>query len=476
MATSVVIHWFRQDLRLQDNPALTAAAAAGTVVPVYILDDEAAGAWRPGAASRWWLHHALLALNEALDGRLHVFKGCAEQIIPELGQQLGAAAVFWNRCYEPWRIKRDQQIKEQLKGKGIAVHSFNGSLLWEPWEILKQDKTPYQVFTPYYRACLAALTPHPTAAPPVADNFARQVACHGEVSVPELELLSSHPWHEKLAGQWQPGEAGAHRRLAEFLAQGLYGYAEGRDFPARDQVSRLSAHLHFGELSPRVLWRQVHRLRDRAPVDVDAYLRELVWREFCYYQLYHVPRLPEQPLRREFAGFPFRNDRAGLKRWQRGLTGCPLVDAGMRELWQTGFMHNRVRMVAASFLVKNQLVSWRQGADWFLDCLVDADLASNSAGWQWVAGCGLDAAPYFRVFNPVTQGRKFDPGGDYVRRYVPELAALPDNYLHAPWTAPESVLAAANIRLGVDYPEPIVDVKISRERALKAYQVVRRGR
>lgn len=475
MASSPVIYWFRQDLRLYDNPALAAAVAAGDVIPVYILDDKNADSWRLGGASRWWLQRSLAALNASLGGQLHVFQGRAEEIVPALVQRLGASGVYWNRCYEPWRIKRDKQIKELLQETGIRVHSFNGSLLWEPWEILKGDGTPYKVFTPYFRTCLAAMTPSQSVAEPAEITYPKSSDLSGECSLDDLGLLPSHPWHQKLEEHWQPGETGAHKRLDDFLEHGLKGYAEGRDFPARDNISRLSPHLHFGELSPPSLWQRIRQVRDELPVDVDAFLRELVWRDFSYYQLYHFPRLPQAPLRSEFERFPFADDREGLQRWQRGLTGYPLVDAGLRELWQTGFMHNRVRMVTASFLVKNQLLSWQQGARWFWDCLVDADLASNSAGWQWVAGCGVDAAPYFRIFNPVTQGQKFDPDGDYIRRYLPELAQLSTRYIHSPWTAPPKILAEAGIRLGVDYPEPIVDVRESRQRALAAYQVVRQG-
>jgi deoxyribodipyrimidine photo-lyase len=374
-------------------------------------------------------------------------------------------------------MARDRRIKEALIQTGIAVQSFNASLLWEPWEVLKGDGTPYKVFTPYYRkGCLGRNTPRPPAANIPLLHFCGAVNLSGSCRLDELDLLPRHDWYKKLEQHWHPGEKGAHQRFNDFVAGGLEGYRQGRDFPGLEQTSKLSPHLHFGEISPH----QIRHFLLKAAVtgkipadDLDHFFSELAWREFSYYQLYHNPHLPESPLRAEFQRFPWLKDAEGLRRWQRGLTGYPLVDAGMRELWQTGFMHNRVRMVVGSFLVKNLMLPWQQGESWFWDCLVDADLASNAASWQWVAGCGADAAPYFRIFNPVTQGRKFDPHGDYTRRYVPEIAALPDSYLHAPWTAPAAMLDQAKIVLGRDYPLPMVELKDSRQRALDAYQTMR---
>ncbi|MFO7577335.1 MAG: deoxyribodipyrimidine photo-lyase [Pelovirga sp.] len=478
MSTAPSILWFRQDLRLSDNPALAQAARRGDIFPIYILDDDSAGCWRMGGASRWWLHQSLAALDRALAGQLHLFRGSAEEILGALVDQLGAGGVYWNRCYEPWRISRDARIKERLQSRGIEVHSSNSALLWEPWEVLKQDGTPYRVFTPYFRkGCLGRMAPRP----PV--DGVPLLRCHQggrmpqECTLNDLQLLPQHPWHRQLEPHWQPGEAGARSRLNDFLQRGLAGYRQGRDYPAGENISRLSAHLHFGEISPQQVWYAARQAGDgELPgADLEHFLTELGWREFSYYQLFHEPTLPTRPLRAEFDRFPWIDDGDGLRSWQRGETGYPLVDAGLRELWQTGFMHNRVRMVVGSFLVKNQLLHWRQGERWFWDCLVDADLASNSASWQWVAGCGADAAPYFRIFNPVTQGERFDPRGHYVRRFVPELQGLPDRYVHAPWTAPTVVLDQANLRLGKDYPVPIVDLKSSRQRALDAYQLMRRG-
>ncbi|OGT70110.1 MAG: deoxyribodipyrimidine photolyase [Gammaproteobacteria bacterium RIFCSPLOWO2_02_FULL_57_10] len=472
-ATSIV--WFRQDLRLADNPALTAAAQVGSVLPVYILDDINSAEWAMGGASRWWLHHSLSALNESLGGRLVVLRGDPLLLLPELAKKTNAQAVFWNRCYEPWRIARDTRIKERLHADSITMHSHNGSLLWEPWQILKGDQTPYQMFTPYYRkGCLQASAPRtPLPVPPQLSLLESPGAnTVGQSAIDALNLLPTIPWDRVMTDTWKIGEAAAHQRLHDFLEEGLAGYREGRNIPQRPNVSRLSPHLHYGEVSPNQVWAMAQRLgmEQRVEDDLDCFLSELGWREFSYYLLFHRPTLPRENLQRRFDRFPWRNDPQQLSAWQRGMTGYPLVDAGMRELWQTGYMHNRVRMVVGSFLVKNLLTHWHHGEDWFWDCLVDADLASNSASWQWIAGCGADAAPYFRVFNPVTQSEKFDPQGVYIRRYVPELAALPDKYLHDPSSAPSMVLSAAGVVLGKTYPRAIVDLKSSREEALLAFK------
>ena len=471
MTTS--IFWFRQDLRLADNPALSRAAKAGQVLPVYILDDEAAGDRAMGGASRWWLHHSLKSLDRSLGGRLRFYRGAAQSILPRLVEQHGAASVFWNRCYEPWRIRRDKAIKAELTQRGVAVESDNASLLWEPWEALKQDGTPYRVFTPFYRkGCLNAAPPRKPLPPPQRLDL---VAAQDDGSLPleALDLLPAIRWDRTLEPHWTIGEAGARDRLDAFLEQGLHGYKTDRNFPARRNVSRLSPHLHWGEISPNEVWHRVSARPDGA--DRDHFRSELGWREFSYSLLYHFPDLPTRNLQSGFDDFPWRSDPAALLRWQRGETGISIVDAGMRELWQTGYMHNRVRMIVGSFLVKNLLQHWHDGEAWFWDCLVDADLASNSASWQWIAGCGADAAPYFRIFNPVTQGVKFDPDGTYTKHFVPELADLPNEVLFSPWEAPALVLEAAGVRLGRSYPEPIVDLKASRERALAAYRQMKQA-
>ncbi len=466
MSKKRVLYWFRQDLRLSDNPALSAASQHGEVIPVYILDDIHAGNYKMGAASRWWLHHSLTSLNQALDQNLCCYQGDAELCLLDLIKRHKIDAVYWNRCYEPWRIERDQQIKSLLKEQGIDVHSDNGSLLWEPWQVLKKDGTPYKVFTPFYRrGCLNAMVPRPPLAEVRGMKLMRDKAA---LSINALNLLPTIDWAQGWQKYWQVGERGAQKRLATFLAEQVDHYQLGRNFPAQQHVSRLSPYLHFGEISPNQIW---HAVKEKKPSDsTDTFLSELGWREFSYYLLYHFPMLPEKNLQKKFDAFSWKKSQATLKCWQRGETGYPIVDAGMRELWQTGYMHGRVRMIVGSFLVKNLLLHWHHGEEWFWDCLVDADLANNSASWQWVAGCGADAAPYFRIFNPITQGQKFDPEGEYTRYYVPELKHLPKKYLFNPWQAPSAVLEEAGVVLGKNYPKPIVDLKLSRERALEAFR------
>ena len=467
--------WFRQDLRLADNPALCAACERGDIIPIYILDDDGADSWKMGGASRWWLHHALADLNSSLKQGLHLFEGDALTILRNLAAQTNASAIVWNRCYEPWRITRDASLKTALKSDGLTVESFNGSLLWEPWQVLKKDGTPYKVFTPYYRrGCLSSATPRrPMAVPESIEIVQNSVR---SLSLEALNLLPKINWDMQMTARWDISETAAHERLDEFVMDELQDYREGRNFPDKANVSRLSPYLHFGQISPNIAW---HRAAEAGAFitneqSLDTFMSELGWREFSYYLLYHFPKLPTDNLQVRFNLFPWaENTDADLQAWQKGKTGYPLVDAGMRELYTTGYMHNRVRMVTASFLIKNLLVDWRLGASWFWDCLVDADLASNSASWQWVAGCGTDASPYFRVFNPIIQGEKFDSKGEYTKRYLPELKQLPDKYLFKPWEAPPEVLQKANITLGEDYPLPMVDVKESRIKALEAYGIAK---
>ena len=474
--------WFRQDLRLQDNPALHAAVTrGGAVVPVYILDDVGEGQWPAGGATRWWLHHSLAALDAALrerGSRLVVRCGDTAEILRELIKQTGADAVYWNRRYEPAAIARDAKLKTEFAAAGLEAKSFNGALLHEPHTIKNKQGGPFQVFTPYWRYCLTL---------PVAEPLklgARELAAPEtwpqSVPLPELELLPRLPWADGFSEAWEPGEAGATKRLRAFVARAMADYDDRRDTPDVDGTSRLSPYLHFGELSPRQIWAAVQALGKDSGVfppsrGAGVFLKEVGWREFAHHLLFHFPQTPEQPLREEFARFPWADDPRGekLRAWQRGLTGYPIVDAGMRQLWRTGWMHNRVRMVVASFLVKHLRLSWNHGAAWFWDTLVDADLANNTLGWQWSAGCGADAAPYFRIFAPVLQGQKFDTAGDYVRRWVPELAKLPAVYIHAPWEAPPEVLATAGVRLGENYPKPIVDHAAARAEALAALKKLR---
>jgi deoxyribodipyrimidine photo-lyase len=397
--------------------------------------------------------------------------GDAKNILVELVKSHGIKRVVWNRCYEPWQIKRDTEIKKILLSMEVEVHSFNGQLLWEPWQVLKKDQTPYKVFTPYYRkGCLSKMPPR--FPQPVPEYLKINYIAEIDEGIESLGLLADIPWHEKIESHWTPGEEGAASNLSAFLPEQLGLYKAQRDFPHKQGTSRLSAHLHFGEISPNQVWYAAidgkHGEIDEP--GLDCYLSELGWREFSHYLLYHFPTLPEENFSPKFNHLEWRNDKHSLKVWQIGQTGIPIVDAGMRELWQTGTMQNRVRMLVGSFLVKNLLLDWRLGERWFWDCLVDADLAANSASWQWVAGTGADAAPYFRIFNPVLQGQRFDPHGDYVRQYCPELGNLPDKYIHNPWDAPAEVLINADIKLGVNYPLPIVDLKASRLRALDAFK------
>ncbi|MCC6234928.1 MAG: deoxyribodipyrimidine photo-lyase [Verrucomicrobiales bacterium] len=472
--------WFRNDLRLADQPALDLAIrAGGPVIPVFIWAPDEEAPWSRGGASRWWLHHSLVALDarlRELGSRLIVRLGPTRETLHDLVRETKARAVYWSRRYEPALIARDVQIKESLKAAGVEAESCNAALLKEPWTVLNQSRKPFQVFTPFWKHCLAALDPGvPLPAP---SNLTSPERWPRSYPLEECRLLPRIPWDAGLRSEWSPGESGAHQRLARFVEAAAQDYAQTRNRPDLAGTSRLSPHLHFGEIGPRQVWDALRSAPQPSGAGVDdwkksQFVAEIGWREFAYHLLFHFPTTPETPLRRDFERFPWRTDPAALRAWQRGLTGYPLIDAGMRELWATGWMHNRVRMVAGSFLVKDLLLSWREGAAWFWDTLVDADLASNTLGWQWVAGCGADAAPYFRVFNPVGQGEKFDPEGRYIRRWIPELGRLPNEYLHAPFDAPRQVLAAARIELGKTYPEPIVRHTAARIAALEAFSKIR---
>jgi deoxyribodipyrimidine photo-lyase len=475
-----VIVWFRQDLRLEDNPAMAAAAAEGPLIALYIL-DETRGLRPWGGASRWWLSESLTALGAALHRRalpLILRRGSAAKILGEVIAETRARSVHWNRSYEPYAIKRDKAIKADLGRRGIEVTSHNAALLFEPWTVKTQSGEPFKLFTPFWRA-LQALPepPQPLPAPRRLEKAYRQPRSD---KLADWALQPTRPdWAAGFREIWKPGEAGARLRLEEFLAGHLGHYDELRDRPDLPATARLSPHLHWGEIGPRQIWHATKALQiasgDLVPARAaDSFLRELGWREFSHHLLFHWPKLATTPWRPSFRHFPWRDDEAGLRAWQQGRTGYPIVDAGMRELWSRGWMHNRVRMIAASFLVKHLLIPWQEGEAWFWDTLVDADLAQNAASWQWVAGSGADAAPYFRIFNPVIQGERFDPDGAYVRRWVPELAELPIEFLHKPWTAPPTLLAAAGVVLGRDYPEPIVDHSAARARALTAFETLKR--
>lgn len=476
--------WFRQDLRLQDNLALHAALARGApVVPVFIHDEGGEGRWPPGAAARWWLHHSLAALDTSLrerGSRLVIRSGASAAVLRALVGATGAGALYWSRRYEPAARARDAVLAAEFGAAGLEVKTFNSALLHEPDAVANKQGRPFQVFTPYWRHVLAL----PSAAPVKLSEkiLAGPGTWPTGVEVAALGLLPRIRWDVEFYAAWQPGEAGAARQLRKFVAHALERYAEERELPAVEGTSLLSPHLHFGELSPRQIWaaiRAVGRSTGVFPPNKGAtvFLNEIGWREFAHHLLYHFPHTDMQPLREEFRRFPWVDDPAGarLVAWQRGQTGYPIVDAGLRQLWRTGWMHNRLRMVVASFLVKHLRLPWTHGAAWFWDTLVDADLANNTLGWQWSAGCGADASPYFRIFAPVLQGRKFDPDGDYVRRWVPELARMPAADIHAPWEAAPETLRAAGVTLGVDYPRPMVDHAQARVAALAAFQQMRRG-
>ena len=470
LAKNINVMWFRQDLRLADNPALTNALKDGKTLPIFILDDFNSKEHVNGAASKWWLHHSLIKLNKSLKNKLCFFVGNPIDILDEIHKQFEISNIFWSRCYEPWRIKRDKKIKKYFNDQNVNVNTFNGSLLWEPWNIAKKDGTPYKVFTPYYRkGCLNSDKPR---MPLPAPNLSNLISIDNhDLKIEDLELMPKHNWYNKMISLWSPGEEGAHSKIEEFISNGLNNYKEGRNFPSNQNVSQLSPHLHFGEVSPNQVWYRAKTKEGKLGIkkDLDHFLSELGWREFSFNLLYHFPFLPKENLQKKFDNFPWDNDKDKLKKWQKGLTGYPIVDAGMQELWQTGYMHNRLRMVVGSFLVKNLLLHWHHGERWFWDCLIDADLASNSAGWQWIAGSGADAAPYFRIFNPITQGQKFDPDGKYTRKYLPVLNDMPDKFLFNPWEAPEDVLRSAGVKLGENYPLPIVEIGSSRQKALEAF-------
>jgi deoxyribodipyrimidine photo-lyase len=465
--------WLRRELRLSDNAALLAALAAGRpVLPVYILDDATPGRWAPGGASRWWLHQSLAALAADLDARgapLVLRRGKIEDALPQLVAETGAAEVHAGLPTEPWARAAVGRLTRTLT---VPLHLHRTTTLFTGDEIRTQGGGPYGVFTPFARACRARLQPAPPREAPTRIPAPQPPASD---RLDAWDLRPARPdWAGGLRETWQPGERGAQRTLADFAGARIRAYEQARNFPGQPGTSALSPHLAFGEISAEQAWQAAAQAgAGRGP---EIWQNELLWREFSAHLLWHNQALPEAPLRPEYAAMPWRDDPAALAAWRHGRTGVPIVDAGMRQLWHTGWMHNRVRMIVASFLAKHLLLPWQVGEDWFWDTLVDADLASNSAQWQWVAGCGADAAPYFRIFNPVLQGHKFDPDGAYVARWVPELARLPPKERQAPWEAPEMLLRGAGVVLGKTYPHPIVDLAAGRARALAALETVTASR
>jgi len=473
------IVWFRDDLRLSDNPALDAAACRDRPLVCVYVHDSKPGGRRLGGAAQWWLHGALAALEAALaayGGRLTILHGGEEPSLVPLAIACQASAVFWNRRYDEAGRQVDERVAAALAGQGIEVGTFIGHLLREPWEVTNRAGAPFRIFTAYWRAACQRDAPATPLPVPQSLRFhgLRENSAIRPVALASLRLEPHGPdWAGGLRADWKPGEAAGQACLEAFIAGGIDGYGIGRDRPDRPATSRLSPYLRFGHVSARQVWHAVAAAQEagRAKAeDVLKFLAELGWREFCYHLLLHQPDMAQRNLQSRFDAMPWRDDPAALHAWQRGRTGYPIVDAGMRQLWATGWMHNRVRMIVASFLVKHLLIDWRHGEAWFWDTLVDADPANNPANWQWVAGSGTDAAPYFRIFNPILQGEKFDPDGAYVKHWLPELRLMPTAFVHKPWSAPRDVLAMAGLRLGTDYPHPIVDHAAARARAMQAWR------
>jgi deoxyribodipyrimidine photo-lyase len=469
MKQSISIFWFRQDLRLSDNPGLMEASRLGKILPIYILDDLSPSPFKIGRASQIYLHHSLESLHQSLNNGLNLYVGDPKKIIFQLIKTYNIENIFWNRCYEPWRLSDDTIIEKRLSDLKINHAAFNGSYLWTPEEIKKEEGSYYKVFGAYKRKVYFF---EPRKPLPTPENLILIKDHSNETTLQDLHLIPTHPWTHKIKEHWTFGERVAQNKLDNFLHNRLSGYKKGRDYPGGDQTSKLSVNLHFGEISPNQIWGSASNIGrfNASEDDVSHFLSEMIWREFSCYLMTHFKELPSENFQAKFNAFPWGRNDTLLHAWKTGNTGYPIVDAGMRELWQTGYMHNRVRMIVASFLVKNLMIHWHYGRDWFWDCLVDADLGNNSASWQWVAGCGVDAAPYFRIFNPIIQGEKFDSDGQYTRKFIPELEKLPSNYLFKPWEAPEKILKEAGVILGVNYPKPIVDLAASRNKALEAYK------
>lgn len=468
MPSTPNIVWFRRDLRLTDNPAWNAALRTRRpVIPLYIHAPREEGRWPRGAASRWWLHHALTDLRNQLAaiGTELVIRSGSDSlaILREIINQSGASHVFWNRCHDPAIIKRDTAARQHLTAAHVTVQSFNGSQLLAPHKLRNKSGNPFQVFTPFWKHCLTHNVPQP-------DTATETPLPHHTTggSVDGLRLLPTHPWADGIAGFWNPTRQGAEE-LLEKATHKATPYPDTRDLPAADGTSRLSPYLHFGQISPREFFHTIRSGTTDVETADTGILRQLYWREFSAHLLYHFPHSQDTALKPEYDAFPWHFDETLIRAWQNGLTGFPIVDAGMRQLWHTGWMHNRVRMIAASLLVKHLLQPWQEGARWFWDTLVDADLPNNTMGWQWIAGSGADASPYFRIFNPIIQGKKFDPAGTYIKTWLPELQHVPPKHIHTPWEMPPSELQAAKVTLGKTYPHPVTTHPDGRKNALNAY-------
>ena len=472
MNEEFAIHWFRQDLRLNDNPSLNYLSKNHKNIVCLYIYDEVNPERQLGAASKLWLHHSLNDLNIALDNNLLIFKGNPEKIFSEILSNYKIKEISWNRCYEPWRIKRDKTLKIYLK-ENTSVNSFNGSLLWEPWDILKNDGSPYKVFTPFYqRGCLKFKEPKKP------ENCKLKLYNHKikSTDINELELNTNRTWGKNIIKHWKIGESHAEELMNTFFLSGIQDYSEGRNFPNKKNVSRLSPYLHWGQISPNTLWHKALELEKKIDdKNIEIFKSELGWREFFYSLMYHFPKIQNENLQKKFDKFPWESNDHFFSLWKKGLTGYPIVDAGMRELYETGWMHNRIRMVVGSFLVKHLRINWTEGEKHFRNCLLDFNKANNVAQWQWVAGCGADAAPYFRIFNPILQGEKFDKEGKYVKKWVPELNKVPQKFIHKPWEMEEKYQQAINTIVGKDYPKPIVIHEEARASALKAFQSLKKN-
>ena len=482
-AARPVVVWLRSDLRLSDNPALVRAGESGQpVIPLYILDDDPSAGRALGGAARWWLHHSLIALAASLDAlgrglgqapRLLLRRGRTADVLAKLSVSTGASRIICNRTYDPLVDAADAAVESALRPLGVAFERCGGEMLAEPDALVTGGGGPFRIFTPFWNRLHSLEPSEPLPAPRALARYGGPMASE---RIEDWGLLPRIGWDARFASIWTPGERGAAARLRAFLREQSADYRGTRDFPALEGTSRLSPHLRFGEISARQVWHAFLRgsAGGRTELTGAGFLRELGWREFARYTLHHFPDLPVRPLRPEFAVFEWRDDVRALDAWRHGRTGYPIVDAGMRELWRTGWMHNRVRMIVGSFLVKDLLIPWQRGEAWFWDTLVDADRANNALNWQWVSGCGVDAAPYFRIFNPVAQSQRFDPDGAYLRKWIPELRALAAPAIHEPSTAAPGVLEGAGVRLGETYPRPIVVHAEARKRALARFEALRR--
>ena len=465
----ISIHIFRNDLRLSDNPAMSKSNDLGMVLPIFILDEKELKTM--GASSKVWLYYSLKNLNNDIDNKILFFKGDFFKILSEIVKEINPIAITKSKEYSSYgKTIENELINFSYKHK-IDFYNINSSLLWEPNKILKSDNTNYKVFTPFYKnGCLLSDKPRKPI-PKQNINFLKHSLKIS--SIHKLDLLPAHKWYKNLICNWEISERGAIRNLDLFVNSYLKNYKDSRNYPSLDNTSRLSPYLHFGNISPNTVWYKAKEKLNFNDENLKTFLSELGWREFSYNLLFHNPKLKKDNLQIKFNKFPWINDNQKLKAWKFGQTGYPIVDAGMRQLYKTGFMHNRLRMIVGSFLVKNLLIHWHEGEKWFWETLFDADEASNSAGWQWIAGCGADAAPFFRIFNPITQGEKFDPNGEYTKKYVPELSEMPNKFLYKPWEAPKEILENSNVFLGENYPFPIIDVKKSRNDALNAFKSIK---